>query len=201
MKDKKEIIKNIVIIAIVLSIVVYNFFIKKEENIEEIGMSENIFTNEEKIQEENIEKVKVYIIGEVNRPGVVELEFGARIEDAIILAGGTTNKSDLSKVNLAYILEDGQKIIIPSIDDKSEEDIGNVIGEGVLNEDKNEKININKADINELCKLSGVGEALAQKIINYRNENGKFKNIEDLKNVSGIGDKKYDSLKDYISVK
>lgn len=193
MKDKKEIIKNIVIVVIVLFIIIYNFFIK-EENYEETNASDIIFTNEEKIEEKKSDKIKVYIIGEVNNPGVVEIDEGDRIEDAIILAGGTTNKSDLSKINLACVLEDGEKIRIPSIDDKSEMNYEE-------ESDKDKKININKANVNELCELSGVGESLAQKIIDYRNENGKFKNIEDLKKVTGIGEKKYESLKNYITIK
>ena len=204
MKDKKEFVKIIIVIFIILSIGLYNFFTKKEESYEEIEISENILNFEEKVIEEDMKKIKVYIIGEVNKPGVVELENGARIEDAIILAGGTTDKSDLSKVNLAYTLEDGQKIKIPSIDDESEDEyIAEETDEGIIKEidNKTEKININKADINELCTLTGVGEAMAQKIIDYRNENGKFESIEDLKNVNGIGEKKYESLKEYISIK
>lgn len=204
MQNKKEIIKKFGIIIVILIIIVYYFFIKKEDNYEEIVENSIVFSN---IQEENtvqISKIKVYIIGEVNKPGVVELEEGARIEDAIILAGGTNSNSDLSKINLAYVLEDGQKIYVPSINETTENNYlisENFDGIEENNSEKNTKININTADLNKLCELPGVGESLANKIINYRQTNGKFKNIEDLKNVNGIGDKKYDNLKEYICIK
>lgn len=207
MKDKKEIIKSIVIIIVILIVIIYYFFVREEE-YEEIVENQTITSNTN-IQEnsDNIEKekIKVYVIGEVNKPGVVELEEGARLEDAIILAGGTTSNSDLSKINLAYMLEDGQKIYIPSINENLETDyITSQNSEGIIEEnsgDNDSKININTADLNKLCELPGVGEALAGKIIDYRQINGKFKSIEDLKNVNGIGDKKYESLKEYICIK
>lgn len=210
MNNKKEIIKLIILIIIILGIIIY-FFISYKNTRKEYIYS-NIFTEEiveeiNSLEEDNkvvLGKIKVYVTGEVNNPGVIELEEGARIEDAINLSGGATIIADLSKVNLAYTLEDGQKLYIPSIND--EEDITYLTkenGDGVIeeNEENNEKININTASISELTNLPGVGEALAQRIIDYRNENGKFKDIEDLKNVSGIGDKKFESLKEYIIIK
>ena len=150
------------------------------------------------------EKIKVYITGEVNNPGVKELDSNARIEDAINIAGGITNAANLKEVNLAYPLEDGQKIYIPNINEKVEEYLTENNGSGIIEDigtNRFGKININKADLQDLCNLPGVGESLAQKIIEYRNENGKFKSIEDLKNVTGIGEKKYENLKEYIVVK
>lgn len=208
MENKKEALKSILIVLIALGIIIYYFVTNKSENdvfnysegvINENGIQNEITTS---LKQETIpEKIKVYVIGEVQRPGVVELEEGARIEEAIILAGGTTQYSDLSKINLAYRLEDGQKISVPSIKDNSNEEV--IENEEAVENDNsnNTKININTGEISELTNLPGVGEALAQRIITYRKENGKFKNIEDLKNVSGIGDKKYESLKEYISVK
>ena len=207
MNRKKEIIKNFFLVLCVLGIVIY-YFMSNNTKDEEISYSEGI-VNENIIQNERIEeindKIKVYVIGEVKKPGVVELDVGARIEDAIIIAGGTTEYSDLSKVNLAYCLEDGQKICIPSTKEIIEENyITTENGDGVLeseNNDKNSKININTGNLSELMNLPGVGESLAQRIITYREENGKFKNIEDLKNVSGIGDRKFENLKEYVCVK
>ena len=158
------------------------------------------------------EKIKIYIIGQVNSNGVIELESGSRIEDAIVLAGGTTDIADLSKVNLAYPLEDGQKIYIPSIYDKNinnndTEYISFENGENIIensnsgSSNSNKKININKANISELTSISGIGESTAQKIIDYRNQNGSYKSIEDLKKISGIGEKKYEKIKEYIDIK
>ena len=208
--DKKETIKNIIILVIIILIGIYYFFRENSNNYEEINKSDIIIESNENIKnsvsEEDIEEnIKVYIIGEVKTPGVIELNAGSRLEDAIILAGGTTNLSDLSKINLARVLEDGQKIYIPSINENGNDNLQEV--EELEEYDTNnnlksaKKININTATITELCTLSGVGESLANKIIKYREENGKFKTIEDLKNVNGIGDKKYESLKDYICVK
>lgn len=208
--EKKETIKNIIILVIIILIGIYYFFRENSNNYEEINKSDIIIESNENIKnsvsEEDIEEnIKVYIIGEVKTPGVIELNAGSRLEDAIILAGGTTNLSDLSKINLAKVLEDGQKIYIPSINENGNDNLQEV--EELEEYDTNnnlkstKKININTATIAELCTLSGVGESLANKIIKYREENGKFKTIEDLKNVNGIGDKKYESLKDYVCVK
>lgn len=209
--DKKEKIKIILIILAIVGIVVYTIISYKKEIDEFEYYDENIiFTNEADVVENNvgneeISKIKVYITGEINNPGVKELEIGARIEDLINVAGGLTVNADISGVNLAYCLEDGMKINIPNINIKVENEIITTENEsGIIEnmENKNSaKINLNKATVDELCELPGVGESLAQRIIDYRKENGNFKKIEDLKNVSGFGDKKYESLKEYITVK
>ena len=182
---------------------VHGYISKKNEeiNYSNIIISEDESKTENKIEEEII---KVYVTGEVKSPGVIELEGDSRIEDAITLAGGITEKANLSEVNLAYSLEDGQKLYIPSIDDKEEvEYLTTENGENILetNKEGNGKININTASLEKLETLPGVGEALGKRIIEYREENGKFEKIEDLKNVSGIGDKKFESLEEYIVVK
>ena len=140
--------------------------------------------------------------------------------DAINKAGGTTNKANVSKVNLAYVLKDGMKINIPNDSDLKEnsnfEYITMSSGDGKNDnvfESTSSKpiaesngfnniktVNINTATQTELETLPGIGPSTALKIINYRNENGKFKSIEDIKNVSGIGDSKFDTLKKYITV-
>ena len=132
------------------------------------------------------------------------MEEGARIADAIEAAGGATLEAELSKLNLAYVLKDGQKIYIPSILDEEEEYIMEGSGDGVIKEeeeqDKEGKININTATQTELETLTGIGPSTASKIIEYRKQNGEFKTIEDTKNVSGIGENKYESIKNNICV-
>lgn len=211
----KNLFIKIIIILIILLIIVYNLFISKKENnefstLEKITefniLAENIESNIQNIPEETtISTIKVYVTGEVNLPGVIELTEKSRIEDAINLAGGLTTNANIKNVNLAFILEDGQKLYIPNINEIenieyiSTENGQNII-ESIEKNNKSKKININNANIEELKKLPGVGESLAEKIFNHRKENGKFKSIEDLKNVNGIGEKKFESLKEYVSI-
>ena len=163
--------------------------------------------NNTKENEGSKELVIVHITGAVKMPGIVKLPEGARIEDAIDKAGGLTEDADISDVNLAYVLEDGIKIKIPTIsEEKNEEIIINSSGEGIVekeisNNSENKIININKANETDLQTLPGIGASLAGRIVEYRNSNGKFNEIEDIKNVSGIGDSKYENIKNLICVK
>ena len=146
--------------------------------------------------------------GAIKKDGIIKAKQGDRIADVIEKAGGITEEADLSKVNLAYRVSDGQKIYIPSINEKdfqteTEEYITNEAGKNIIVEEKEtnkEKVNINTATQTELETLSGIGPSTALKIINYRNENGKFKTKEDIKNVPGIGEQKYESIKENINI-
>ena len=197
--------KKIYVIIIICITIVYigiKYVFNQEENVE---FEESLFV-EENVQNEVIQepqKIKIHITGEVNNEGIVELEEGSRIDDAIKAAGDITGLADLSKVNLAYELSDGQKVYIPSVNEEIEEYATSDAGENVLEEksSSNGKININIASSEELQTISGIGESLANRIIDYRNSNGKFKSVEDLKNVSGIGDKKFEDIKSKIIVK
>lgn len=131
--------------------------------------------------------VGIHIKGEVKAPGYYELEYGSRIKDAVIAAGSETQNADFTDVNLALILADGDEIVIPACGEKEK---GNNTG----------LININTADMYKLCKLDGIGEKLAASIISYRSEKGKFKSINDLKKVEGIGNSKFNKIKDKIEV-
>lgn len=161
--------------------------------------------NDEKEDLEDKEII-IHVTGEVKRQGIVKVKQGDRISDVIDVAGGINDRTDLSKINLAYIVQDGQKIYVPSIHDKDDvdtivENAGvNVIKDGTNSGNKEGKININKASQTELETLSGVGPSTALKIINYRNENGKFKTIDDIKNVPGIGEAKFENIKNDICV-
>ena len=129
--------------------------------------------------------------------------------DAIEAAGGLTGNADISHVNLAFVISDGIKIHIPNINDEEKiklEYLNTGSGENIV-EDTNtlastnmQKVNINTATQTELETLPGIGPSLALKIINYRKENGKFKSIEELKSVNGIGENKYEEIKKYIYV-
>ena len=123
------------------------------------------------------------------------------------IAGGFTEEADISKINLAYVVQDGQKIIIPNKNNSEEIESGDYIsedaGNGIIEESKSVggKVNINTATQTELESVSGIGPSLASKIIQYRTLNGKFISVEDLKKVSGIGKSKYESIKDEVIVK
>lgn len=206
LNKKQKII--VVVLIIIMCIVIGYYIISKTEKYDysDIEKISNIIEEDQEVDDNIIEnKIVIHITGEVEEEGVIELEKGARISDAIEEAGGTTEEADLSNVNLAYSLSDGQKVKIPNINEKDEEIIvveekagDYIIIEG--NKSKEEKININKATQTEIETLPGIGPSTALKIINYRNEHGKFKNIEDIKNVSGIGDSKFENIKEYICV-
>ena len=124
--------------------------------------------------------------------------------DAIEAAGGVTPNANVNKINLAYILKDGQKLYVPSIYDEEEKEfITENIGKNILDEsieNNNIKININTATESQLENLSGIGPSTAMKIVNYRKENGLFKSIDEIKNVPGIGESKFNAIKDNICV-
>ena len=204
--NKQTIIKIAIVIVVgVLAIVYYFLNHQEESNYEEILNSAVVIENkvEEKVTTEEDTRIKVYIAGEVNIPGVIELEQGARIEDAIQNAGGVKPEANLKNINLAYEVSDGEKIYIPNVAEEEAEDETSVPSSNVsgTNSNTSGKININKATEAELTSIPGIGTSTAQKIITYREENGKFQTIEDIKKVSGIGDSKFESMKDYIAVK
>lgn len=147
--------------------------------------------------------ITVYISGAVKNPGIVTLNSGERLAAAVDKVGGTTENADLNKVNLAIKIEDEMHYIIPEIGEEinytSENINDDIISKDIAN--NSFKININTATIEELDTLPGVGEATANKILNHRKENGNFKSIEEIKNVNGIGDKKFENIRELISVK
>ena len=198
-KIKLAITITIGIIAIIGTIKLVDIYYEKN-NKEQISIS-NFIENETEDEKGNT-KIKVYITGEVKNQGVIELEEGDRIADAIEKAGGQTEQASLKNVNLAYQLEDGQKIYIPNVNDNETEIIDDGASGVVDDTTANQTVvNINKADETELQSLNGIGESLATSIVQYRKENGKFETIEDLKNVPGIGDRKFENIKEYIKVK
>ena len=201
--NKKIILIIILVLLTIGGYYLYNYFTYEsiEENIYEneiLNSSSEVELNS--TEDENTNKIIVHITGEVVNPGIVELEEGERVYNAIEKAGGVTKQADTSKINLAAAVEDGIKIDIPNINDKTEE-TNNVEITHSNEETKQKIVNINTATQTQLETLPGIGPSLAMKIINYREEKGKFSKIEDIKNVSGIGESKYESIKDLIKVK
>lgn len=141
--------------------------------------------------------VVVYITGAVPRPGVYALPKNARIQDAISAAGGFLADAEKSQINLAALLEDGEKLDIPFIQGASP--FLATPGPTVVSV-TTELININIASVEELDSLPGIGPSLAQRIIEYREQNGPFINAEDIVNVPGIGPGNYERFRDQITV-
>lgn len=190
-------------------------------NLEKVEESSNV--SEEKY-------IWVDVKGEVKKPGVYKLKENSRVIDAINVSGGLTKKAYTKYINLSKILKDENVIIVNSTSEIKKVSSGNNITEVKINNDSknsasisesalitndnvkseedntgnslesNQKVNINTATKEELMKLSNIGESKAEKIIDYRTANGNFNSIEDIKKVSGIGDKLYDSIKENITV-
>lgn len=209
--SKKQ-IAIVIIIGFMFFIIIggylYNIYSKDNEDILDNELMQ-IDEDYQQISEES-GKVVVHIAGEVNSPGIVEVSSGSRIADILEQAEGVTENADMSKVNLAYIVQDGQKIIIPQIQENDEtvgentEYIVQENGKDIIEEQTTKEatvgiVNINKATQTELEQLPGIGPSTAFKIMEYRKTN-KFKRIEDIKNVSGIGDAKFEKIKEHITI-
>ena len=147
-------------------------------------------------------EVVVYVCGAVRRPGVVKLLAGARVADAIELAGGATPDAELGAVNLAAKVGDGQQIIVP---ERGSGTAGTATaaataGSPAAAAGQGGLVNINTASLEELDTLDGVGPSTAQKIIDYRTANGGFTSVEQIKEVPGIGDAKFAALQASITI-
>ena len=140
----------------------------------------------EYIEPENT--IVVYITGAVQNPGVIDIPEDSRVIDAINAAGGLTSSADLEAINMAQRVKDGQH-----------ENDNRIAAKKPTSTRKNSLVNINTADESELISLPGIGPATAKKIIDYRENNGAFIEIEDIKKVRGIGQSKFENMKDFIT--
>ena len=172
----------------------YNEVIKKEETV-------------------NSEYIYIDVKGSVKNPGVYKLNSNSRVVDAIEASGGVLDSANTRFINLSKALNDGDVVVVYSNEEienaKKEETIyvetpcvcEEVKNDACYKEDgKDDKININTANLNELKTLTGIGDAKANAIIEYRNKNGNFKSIEEIKNVSGISNNLYEQIKDFITI-
>lgn len=197
-----KVIAGIVIFAIAFSIYLGNNREKLEKDefaiLNDEALSQNSQTTTEAVTQE-ITKIFVHVAGAVKNPSVIEVAEGTRVFEAIEKAGGVLAEADTKSLNLATKLIDGEKIYVPllgeALDLQMESNPLN--GQGKTT---NDLVNINLANSTELQTLNGIGPSTAEKILSYRNENGKFEKIDDLKNVSGIGEKTFDKFKDKISI-
>ncbi|OLR64368.1 competence protein ComEA [Peptoniphilus porci] len=175
------------------------FLNTKTSSLPSKEISKKELAEEDEIQTSNETKeIMVHISGAVKSPGILKLDSSKRVVDAVYMAGGATDEADLDRINLAAKLHDEEKIYIPKINEVNTNKDTTQLVSSNSSESSNVKININTADATELQKIPGVGPKTAEKIINYRSQNS-FSSIEDIKNVDGIGDKKFESMKDFLS--
>ena len=229
LNKKQKLIAIAILIVSILSICYYIYgkggTFAVDEDLEVLETAE-VDENSEELNKK--ETIKVHISGAVNNEGLIELEKDSRIANAIEKAGGLKDEACMDEINLAFVLEDGIKIKIPTKEEvekqnkealeSSNSDAGqkyivsetgnNQIKSNVSNSlvprekvsNRNLKVNINTANQSELETLPGIGAVTALKVIDYRNEKGKFKSIEDIKGVSGIGEAKFDKIKELIEI-
>lgn len=219
LKNKKIIgLAIITIIIFIVSIFLYkqkssNAFkeeymteIFEEESNDNMEYTETLEEDTSIINEDSIDrnKIIVEIKGEVAKPDVYQLEEGSIIKDLIDMAGGVTEEADLSRINRAEELLNHELIIIGNINDETESSVVQNSSTSSSNGNNSDKgstlININTADLEQLKEITGIGNIKAQSIIDYREANGGFKSLEELKNVDGIGDKTFEKIKDQITL-
>ncbi len=187
----------VLIIILALAIIGYNLSENDRDAITNHTPTPPLTQSE--IQVTDPPLISVHVIGCVKEKKVVKIPVGSTVEDAVVAAGGFTEEADTDAVNLAYRLSDGMQIRIPSIDDEDKTWIVSH-GDNGGNGGNNEKISINKASVAELATLPGIGQTLALRIVDYREKNGGFKTLEEIMNVPGIKEAKFESIKDYITL-
>jgi len=204
--SRQEKIVFLIIISALLITFSWKLYSKEKDSIIIVPTADK---RESDIREENeiIDKkiCIVHISGAVNQPGVYQLTEGERIIDAVKMAGGEMERANVDAVNLAAHLYDGQKIVIPFILEDNEDEVNQ---NALANEEfrqhdyslNSSLLNLNAVTSNQLETLPGIGPALAERILSYRKNHGLFRNIEDIMNVSGIGEKRFESIKEYITV-
>lgn len=141
----------------------------------------------------------VHVLGAVRRPGLFEVRDGARVIDVVSAAGGLAPTADPAGVNLARLVNDGEQLYIPRLGEAQPGAPPGITGTGGAPGGTGGKVNLNSASIAELDTLPRIGPLMAQRIIDYREANGRFTSIDDLRNVTGIGEKTFDGLKELIT--
>lgn len=214
MKLKEKIVGSISILVLSIVFLCYGYFSSKGENVkfEEVFV-ENVKTEEDasdisttnKETEENYEEINIVadIKGAVKNPREYELKEGSRIRDLIDAAGGLTEEADEDRIKFSQILNDEDCIKIYKIGEELEDEV-DVFSSIAISENgktSSGKINLNKATLSELQELPGIGEVKAQSIIDYRESVGTIKSVEELTNITGIGVKTVDKLRDMVDIK
>lgn len=193
--DRNKIIGGTAILIIFCIFLIVGWKIGKpvpKENEKEVFADSMV-----KKDEQNLNRITVYVNGEVKKPGVYLLKENSRIQELINIAGGFTQNADTMKLNLAQKLRDEDYIYVETKVEGNEM----LMGSAQNSTSKNSKINLNKASKEELKTIPGIGESTAQKIVDYREKNRGFKKIEDLMQIDRIGQKTFDKIKDKIDIR
>lgn len=201
-KEHRVVFRTAVIITVVIVAALFFALREEEKKFSEQFVNDSLTAGMEQDesgfsgQTQTAAQIYVDVGGQVKNPGVYAVKEGTRVFEVIEKAGGLTENAFVEQVNQAETVTDGQKIVIPSSEDVQQ----SLLPGSLSGKDESGLININSADSDTLQEIPGVGPATAEKIIAYRNENGSFSSIEDLKNVSGIGEKTFEKMKDKITV-
>ena len=204
---------KIIVICAGLGLVLGGFFLLKpvaQTPAKESNLQTEVTTvskdsaseKEEKSQKSEAEEVveqdliTVDVKGAVKSPGIYDLPVGSRINDAVQKAGGLTDNADSKSINLAQRISDEALVYVPTKEEATSQEAHS----NASNTKENKKVNLNKASLEELKQVKGLGGKRAQDIIDHRETNGKFKSVDDLKKVSGIGAKTVEKLKEYVTV-
>lgn len=227
MKNKEKIIGGIIIIILSIIFVFSGYIMSrdnrkfveveevfsepnKKENTEEKSHKEsqkrndkNQSNKESNIKDSNqdIDEIIVDVKGEVKNPREYKLREGSRVRDLIEKAGGLTNDANENLIHFSKVLKDEDCIVIYK-KGESTENVENLnVNENTLTKNESGKVNINNADVERLKTLQGIGDSKAKLIIEYREKNGSFKNVDELLNVDGIGSKTLEKLRDNIDIR
>ncbi len=196
MVEQRNKLLFIVMLAILIVAGSFYSFWQKNTVEEVVSSSDDVAAKNDFRQPERSDKVFVYISGAVHKPGVFKASGNARVFDIVEMAGGLTAEADVAKTNLAQGIKDGMHIHVVDKLPVSNEHSATT---GITTTKVGNKVNINHADKGELDTLPGVGPALAERIIEYRQANGSFSSIDELKNVPGIGSSKFEKMKEKIT--
>ena len=198
---------KIIVICASLGMVLGGFFFlkpvaqtpAKESNLQTEVTTVSKDEKEDKNQKEEVveqDLITVDVKGAVKSPGIYDLPVGSRINDAVQKAGGLTDNADSKSINLAQRISDEALVYVPTKEEATNQEAHS----NASNTKENKKVNLNKASLEELKQVKGLGAKRAQDIIDHRESNGKFKSVDELKKVSGIGAKTIEKLKEYVTV-
>ena len=198
---------KIIVICASLGMVLGGFFFlkpfsqtpAKESNLQTEVTTVSKDEKEDKNQKEEVveqDLITVDVKGAVKSPGIYDLPVGSRINDAVQKAGGLTDNADSKSINLAQRISDEALVYVPTKEEATSQEMPS----SASNTKENKKVNLNKASLEELKQVKGLGAKRAQDIIDHRESNGKFKSVDELKKVSGIGAKTIEKLKEYVTV-